>query len=90
MQSGDYALVLDMATAPGDGLRSTDNQNTSDIEGINTDSTTDNGYSMEWIIPTLASGATSTIAATESFVASSVLTTWSDNITPAGSFDHTY
>ncbi len=90
VQSGDYALVLDMATAPGDGLRSTDNQNTSDIEGINTDSTTDNGYGMEWIIPTLASGATSTIAATESFVASSVLTTWSDNTTPAGSFDHTY
>ncbi|MDO9140336.1 MAG: DUF4347 domain-containing protein, partial [Methylobacter sp.] len=85
VESREYQAVLDAAASNGTGgLRTDDPATEGVIDGIDTDPTTDNGYAMEWVIPTLANAATATIAATESFVASNVLTEWTNMDAPTG------
>lgn len=62
-ESGDYESVLTNATTAGTGF--------SGKAANATDQ--DNGYGMEWVIPTLADNGTTTIKAVESFEAASVI-----------------
>lgn len=61
-ESGLYSDVLTHAATPSMGLGS-----------VIDETDQDNGYGMEWVIPTLVSNATTTIKAVESFEAASVI-----------------